>query len=680
MIFNRLVLENIGVFCGRIEFDLKPVESNKRDRPIVLFGGMNGSGKTTIFEAIKLCLYGKNAFNSSISQMKYDNEILSRFHNCSGTLSPYEKASIELELEYGHLGIRSTYNIIRSWQKKNSNLNETLLIMKDNVRLEDVDEEQWQNFIHELIPLGLSRLFFFDGEKIQQLAEDTSGAIQLGDSFRSLMGLDLVERLQADLNIVLNRESDKLGSNETKKISKQLQSEKDLLSEEKRLLIEKRASYQSETDPITARIEQQEQRIASEGGNYAKHRDEMVEKQNSLKIEIKVIEDKLRVLAQGLLPLSLTPKYCKLVSEQLMKEEEYEKWTITIEMISNNIKDISNIIQKGDKLYSNKLTNIERKNLVKQISKQVIKSLKLPKKFESFKPLHNFSARERILAFDWFEKSNLEMINLCKELAKNYEKHNLNLQKTEQKILRAPNDDQLGPLIKNLNDLNQKRGEMLEKLRRIDEDINNINKKLEYTDRRINKTMEELGNIDGLVKRFELINKVKHVLDDFQIKLTQQKVGVFKKYLQEYFLRLSDGKNSYSNILIDPDNFKVNLISKNKKQISKEQLSAGEKQIYSVATLWSLAKTSGRSLPFIIDTPLGRLDSIHRRNMMVNFFRYASHQVIVFSTDTEIDKTYFENLSPYISRTYHLSYDTTQENTVVESGYFWRKPSEDGNK
>jgi DNA sulfur modification protein DndD len=100
-------------------------------------------------------------------------------------------------------------------------------------------------------------------------------------------------------------------------------------------------------------------------------------------------------------------------------------------------------------------------------------------------------------------------------------------------------------------------------------------------------------------------------------------------------------------------------------------LSAGEKQIYAIAILEALAKTSGRKLPIIIDTPLGRLDSKHRRKLVENYFPTASHQVIILSTDTEIDESFHKSLSDHISHTIKLDYDESIASTITNEGYFW---------
>ena len=119
----------------------------------------------------------------------------------------------------------------------------------------------------------------------------------------------------------------------------------------------------------------------------------------------------------------------------------------------------------------------------------------------------------------------------------------------------------------------------------------------------------------------------------------------------------------------------MTLVSREGRYIPKAQLSAGEKQIYAIALLWALRAVAARPLPIIIDTPLGRLDSNHRQNLVEHYFPNASHQVIVLSTDTEIDETYFRELEPFISHAYHLVYDEGSESTHAEEGYFWHTPS-----
>src|SRR5206468_1340106 len=129
-------------------------------------------------------------------------------------------------------------------------------------------------------------------------------------------------------------------------------------------------------------------------------------------------------------------------------------------------------------------------------------------------------------------------------------------------------------------------------------------------------------------------------------------------------------------LTINPRTFEVTLFDIGAQPIPKASLSAGEKQIYALSLLWALAKVSGRALPVIIDTPLGRLDSVHRQYLLERYFPVASHQVIILSTDTEVDRTYFEMLKPYTSHSVHLV-NHAGGWTEASAGYFWEEAAAD---
>jgi DNA sulfur modification protein DndD len=135
------------------------------------------------------------------------------------------------------------------------------------------------------------------------------------------------------------------------------------------------------------------------------------------------------------------------------------------------------------------------------------------------------------------------------------------------------------------------------------------------------------------------------------------------------FRQLSRKEDFVCRMKIDPQTFTVSLYDSKGEAIPKSSLSAGEKQVYAISLLWGLAKVSGRPLPIIIDTPLGRLDSHHRSNLVKYYFPYAAHQVIVLTTDTEVDRSYYGELRPYTSHTYRLI--DRRGWTQAEEGYFW---------
>lgn len=92
-----------------------------------------------------------------------------------------------------------------------------------------------------------------------------------------------------------------------------------------------------------------------------------------------------------------------------------------------------------------------------------------------------------------------------------------------------------------------------------------------------------------------------------------------------------------------------------------------------VSILWALARASGRPLPAIIDTPLGRLDATHRAHLVERYFPNASHQVVLLSTDKEIDQGTFQNLRGSVGRSYRLEHNNATSETQIQTGYFWNE-------
>jgi DNA sulfur modification protein DndD len=128
--------------------------------------------------------------------------------------------------------------------------------------------------------------------------------------------------------------------------------------------------------------------------------------------------------------------------------------------------------------------------------------------------------------------------------------------------------------------------------------------------------------------------------------------------------------NLIQEIKIDPETCAVELITHNGRPIRPRTLSAGERQLLAVSMLAGLARASGRLLPVVIDTPLGRLDQDHRKRLIERYLPSASHQVIVLSTDTEITPEVLDRLDGSVSHMIKLEHDPSTHSTVVQKGYF----------
>ncbi len=159
----------------------------------------------------------------------------------------------------------------------------------------------------------------------------------------------------------------------------------------------------------------------------------------------------------------------------------------------------------------------------------------------------------------------------------------------------------------------------------------------------------------------------------FKEKLTLKKLNKLEVEVTECFRYLLHKSDLVHRVMIQTEDFSLSLYDPQGQPVEKHRLSAGEKQLLAIAFLWGLARVSGLNLPIAIDTPLGRLDSSHRQNLIERYFPAASHQVILLSTDTEIAEKEINSLREQdaIAREYLLKYDPTQRQTRIEPGYFF---------
>ena len=97
MLFTKLKLVNFGLFRGYHEFDLQPRIKYGKTRPIILFGGKNGSGKTTILEAVRLCLYGPLSLGLRTKRSDYETFLRDKIHRSSKDSLDKKSASVGLE-------------------------------------------------------------------------------------------------------------------------------------------------------------------------------------------------------------------------------------------------------------------------------------------------------------------------------------------------------------------------------------------------------------------------------------------------------------------------------------------------------------------------------------------------------------------------------------------------------
>lgn len=663
MIITRLTLNNFRVFRGTQEIDLAPRSkkigtsgSAQHHCPIVLFGGLNGAGKTSILTAIRLALYGRQALGKNLSGPDYISQLSELIHKSALPSAQSERASIELEFIYNQQGSAHTYKIIRGWKKGQK---DKLSLEKDGSTLAELSYDQCQGFLNELIPTGIADLFFFDGEKIAELAEDESGEV-LQTAVRRLLGLDVISKLKSDLSIFLKRKGVEGASQSVHAELKALEQAGEDHKARAAKLRHIADQIRVQINALQADIQVKEAQLSSQGGAWANSREAEQTKADYLIKEKAELEKQIRQEMEGTLPIALAPTaiahlLSKLELEQKQKQRQHfgEELTGFLETLKGRLSfDLSSSAPVAMAAIQDCLTEYQQQlpslDILFDISERQYRDLEIQVNIEAT------SSYER------FEQARTQLSELEEELAQ-----------TAANIARAPAQEQVQTLLNQVRELDKQKQKLVMEYRNVLNEAKRELRDAQDVTRKTQKLHEKHTAQTNAAEGVENAQNTLLMLEAFATQLTALRVAQLENEFIKSYQRLARKEDLHYRASINPQSFDVELIDDNGHVINRKAMSAGEKQIYAISILEALGKTSGRNLPVIIDTPLGRLDSKHRDKLVEHYFPEASHQVVILSTDTEIDESYVDSLKDDISHRFEISFDSATKSSRVIEGYFW---------
>ncbi|MFP4693138.1 MAG: DNA sulfur modification protein DndD [Halothece sp.] len=656
MILRELVLENFGPYRGRQVIDLSP-DAGEQVRPIILLGGMNGGGKTTFMDAIRLAFYGQRAQCSTRGNLSY-SDFLSQAVNRHSE----GKTRIELAFEEILNNQLVVFRITRTWQKGDNK--DTLSILVDDWP-DRALTNTWDEYIENLLPLGISNLFLFDGEQVKELAELDVPPPQVKVAIQSLLGLELAEKLEEDLEVLVNRKRKQLANKTTLSNIEAIEQKLNEQKAELKTAKEKQDELQKKLDRAHENYRLARENFLSEGGKIASQRSQLQQKINDLKATAETEKETLRDMAADVLPLALITPLLKATKEQGEQELEYEQALLTHEVVKKRDRALLDYINQ----LAISETEADKISGFLQEENQKLEAKLNPETPPYLRPDQN-TLNFLNTVLDYRLPQQLKELKTKQE---KLEEIKIEIDNSDREIANAASPEAYQNLENAVKEAQNQRAEAQANyeagqryLRELEEKINQTKQELEnYSQEAIDQQNKE--------HIIQSASKVQKTLKQFKEKLTLKKLNKLEIEVTECFRYLLHKSDLVHRVSIDTNNFRLSLFDTAGKPIPKHRLSAGEKQLLAIAFLWGLARVSHRQLPIAIDTPLGRLDSSHRHNLVERYFPSASHQVILLSTDTEIGEVEYQQLQSQdaIAHQYQLTYEEDTGETVVESGYFF---------
>ena len=645
MIIKELTLHNFGVYAGSNVFTFEG------QKPIVLIGGMNGRGKTTFLDAVLLALYGSNSFAYTESIYKSYGQYLKSFVNQSdGTF----KTHIALEFTIG-TGNIETYRVRRSWAGDKKRVSEQIQVWKNGV-YDSFLTENWSLYIENLMPSGLSNFFFFDGEKIAELAvEETSE--QMKDSIKMLLGISVIDSLQGDLTRVATRAEKQQSDSSEAQLIDQLRTERDQTASSLARAEQELGALKEQRIKTAQQAEAKQQEYSAKGGDIYAQRQQLYAKRAGIVSRIETLEERLITDAGSELPLSMVRKLLLNIHQKAESEHEQK-------LLESTLKKLEALF--GDYKHA---TSTERETIFKFID--YVRGTAEPSSEHVFDGLSDSSISKLKVLLDSQLAANRHDVRMRK-----LELMDLHKQKDQlDNYLSVEIDEKtITKLYRQIKELEQELISLDVQIQSKEDECRGLNGKAMIAASAFKR------NLEAFIKKVEFnddserILKYSHmasaILEEYTKRLQMRKVSAVAQTMTECYQLLANKTTLIERIEMDPVTLDLRYISPEGKEIDRASLSAGEKQLMVISLLWALARCSKKKLPVIIDTPLSRLDSAHRSSVIQTYFPQASEQTIILSTDTEIDQAYYSLMKPNIGDEFTLIYNNDTKSTSISRGYF----------
>lgn len=659
MQITKLVLCNIGAYFGNQNtFDFSTNESKN----VVLLGGKNGAGKTTILESLRIVLFGSMAYGFVNDNEPYFRKISSFLNrkaineesNPDFRIIIHYKSTEDFEVQ--------SYTLTRSWRVKKEKIKEDFYVVKNGKSLNNLEKSDFQNRLREEMPPRLFELCLFDGEDISRIVSEEKIPEYLSESGKILFNLDLFTNLEKDLQTYRVQYSQQ-NSNAAKEIKDQEELQIQI-TEIKKALSEKNFLISNTEDEIALlndAIKQLKRDFDTHGGLLKEKRQELVSQVNAIENQRKANSEKIRSLTTSFLPFYITKDLLAKVVNQLDLERKHESFEYVTSSLEKN--KLIELIGQLQQLNKKQQVDID----IDQLHKGILNIMQP----DNIQLLHRASFSQRIEIQHLFNQiQKLEPMYYLQLFD-----HNAELLIQAQAIRKIIEQNDQSSEFKDLLEQIESKTKRIEQLKLLVEQsskyVQEANEDIRLKLITYNKIMDKIRDFHKAENSYVMTEKLLNVSKRFRERQWRKKLDDVANESTKMINILFRKKAYIERIHIDHLTFELHLYDRQKNEITKERLSAGEKEMLMLTVIWAMFKVSGWKLPFVFDTLMGRLDQDHKKALIEHFIPKCGAQVIMFTTDSEVASEQFDLIEGNTARFYTLEFDEIFDCAKIIKGRYF---------
>jgi len=645
---KTLSVENLGPFRERQAIDL----SVKTGKPVVLIKALNGSGKTTLLTALQVGLYGSKAL-ADLKKSEYEELIRGLKRRDTHGNSVVE---ITVEVEIG--AARRQLLVRREWSVRGDTLQEQVSVSEGGSI--DIDFSQgWDDFIGSILPAELVQLFLFDGEKIEALANPDRLPELLKRATEVFLGIGGIDALSNDLKALERRAVVKNKGNSEAFDSARanlLNWETQLAELERKVesLTQEKAAAQNVADQAETALNRYNA-DAQRKGLLAY--EQAAEIRSTVDHAHKAVDgarvDLVDAMSDPVLPIawvtSLWPQYkqawerdqktkhAKLLGQEFKKRDQRILAAVEKELPKGAAAALRQALDADLKSFTTargpigpRMLEADPRDIQRQLEQ----------------------ARSRV-------QRQLEQIQAAQT----------QVDKAEQRIGQIPAEEQVADILIQLQERSKVASMATAHLLQIIQQLEEAHSNVAHVKVRLKAARDRIGtefrDRSMEAKSLEASARARKALALFKDRLLASKAQWLSTMITAEFQKLLRKRNLMTTVLVDPETYRVSIRDAKQQELPMDRLSAGERQLLATSVLSALIKERKGRFPVVVDTPLARLDQQHRSALIKGFFAKVSHQVVVLSTDQEVEGQAYTALHPFNSQEYELNYDDNTGCTAV---------------
>lgn len=666
MLLRKLVFDNYKTYYGiqTIDFYIPKDVRQEQGKNIILLGGLNGAGKTTILKAILYVLFGKRGISSQEHKRLFSNVINNTFfdeggRDCTVTLVIETDWQEEWELK-----VKWSFDNL----KRLISENREVVVKKAGSRIgrsQRVDNlEAYNRIIDKMIPYNAAPFFIFDGEEIKEIILRQNSS-DMKEAIHKITGMEAYKMLLKDLTSIKSNIEQELAKAVGQVKLKSYNTELQQTEEEIQKLEEKREQIESERCRLEGLITQVKQERSNKIARNSKSREVIVKKQTKSLTELQLAQKEFKAYFNDNATNILLGNKITQLKKRLKLENEIRHKKI---LQQASLAPYQNFIEQLLNRSINPPLSSSQLSQIKQLGEEIwVKENRIQQDIpENFVEFHDISGNDQSYLMNYALKDRNAVITKIAKI----EQLQREVNELEIELRNAPASVDIEDENKSLDILTKKLGEQDLRLKSI---ISKLNKHKETKSNLLNNISRLSGqdvNLEALHDRLEYVNRLITAMNQYVDEMTAMKAQFIREEFANMLKKLFRKQDEFGKIEFDIETYTVRLYNDRGQEISIQDRSAGEMQMISSALIWALTKASDLSLPMVIDTPLGRLDSYHRNHLIHHYYKELSEQVIILSTDTEITHEYVDLMKKHSYRQYMLDYNEKKKYTIIRDGYF----------